>query len=465
MKKIFFIIAVLISSLAYSQGSQTTYTVTSIANMKTYSGQSSRIHVTATNEDFVNSPASTPDEVTIYDGAGTRVWKKVRDMSIAAGQITSGVISAARLPEFVLSSTYFSGAGTSGDPIVPIINTSPTDASVLPVTSNAVFDGLALKQATLVSGTNIKTVNGTTLLGSGDLVVGGSAAWGGITGTLSSQTDLQTALNLKANLATPVFTTNITTPLVIGGSTTTSPLTFKTTSGVGTTGADMHFLVGNNGGTEAMTILNNGSVGIGTNAPSAGYLFHLSSATATTQFRLTNTSGNFNYSANGTDFYYTNGTAGRHIFANGPGNFRFVVHTDGRIFGDAIHNNGGDLTGSTNQYIASGTYTPTLTNTTNVAASTAYLSQWIRVGNVITVTGKVDIDVTSAAATLMGLSLPIASNLATEQNLAGTANSAAAASLSAAIRADATNDRAAVVFTATSTTNDSYFFTFTYTVL
>ena len=33
---------------------------------------------------------------------------------------------------------------------------------------------LSGKQATLVSGTNIKTVNGTTLLGSGDLVVSGS---------------------------------------------------------------------------------------------------------------------------------------------------------------------------------------------------------------------------------------------------------------------------------------------------
>lgn len=38
---------------------------------------------------------------------------------------------------------------------------------------DAVFDALALKQATLVSGTNIKTVNGNSLLGSGDLTIGG----------------------------------------------------------------------------------------------------------------------------------------------------------------------------------------------------------------------------------------------------------------------------------------------------
>lgn len=55
------------------------------------------------------------------------------------------------------------------------------------------------KQEALVNQTNIKSVNGVTLLGSGDLTVSSSAAWGGITGTLSSQTDLQTALDLKAD--------------------------------------------------------------------------------------------------------------------------------------------------------------------------------------------------------------------------------------------------------------------------
>ena len=65
---------------------------------------------------------------------------------------------------------------------------------------------LATKQATLVSATNIKTINGASILGAGNLTLSASAAWGGITGTLSSQTDLQTALNLKAPLASPTFT-------------------------------------------------------------------------------------------------------------------------------------------------------------------------------------------------------------------------------------------------------------------
>tara|TARA_R110000868_G_scaffold36778_1_gene130220 strand:+ start:66 stop:452 length:387 start_codon:yes stop_codon:yes gene_type:complete len=66
---------------------------------------------------------------------------------------------------------------------------------------NSLYSGLAAsKQDTLVSGTNIKTINGSSVLGSGNLVVTGSgAAWGSITGTLSSQTDLQTEIDTLNN--------------------------------------------------------------------------------------------------------------------------------------------------------------------------------------------------------------------------------------------------------------------------
>ena len=72
-------------------------------------------------------------------------------------------------------------------------------------------------------------------------------------------------------IATPTFTTNITTPLILGGTSTTQTLTYRTTSGVGATGADHIFQVGNNGATEAMRILNNGNVGIGTASPTAKF--------------------------------------------------------------------------------------------------------------------------------------------------------------------------------------------------
>ncbi len=80
-------------------------------------------------------------------------------------------------------------------------------------TKTAVVDSAAAvrttangKQTTLVSGTNIKTVNGSSLLGSGDIAISGTAAWGSVTGTLSNQTDLQTALDAKLATAAAAAT-------------------------------------------------------------------------------------------------------------------------------------------------------------------------------------------------------------------------------------------------------------------
>ena len=83
-----------------------------------------------------------------------------------------------------------------------LTDSSVTDAefSYLNGTTSAIQTQIDGKQATLVNQTNIKSVNGETLLGSGDLTVSSSAAWGGITGTLSSQTDLQSALDLKEDV-------------------------------------------------------------------------------------------------------------------------------------------------------------------------------------------------------------------------------------------------------------------------
>ena len=80
-------------------------------------------------------------------------------------------------------------------------NTSDANKPV----SSATQTALDAKQATLVSGTNIKTVNNTSLLGSGNITIaGGGGTWGSITGTLSNQTDLQTALDGKVDENTAI---------------------------------------------------------------------------------------------------------------------------------------------------------------------------------------------------------------------------------------------------------------------
>src|SRR5690606_24010086 len=59
-----------------------------------------------------------------------------------------------------------------------------------------------------------------------------------------------------------------------------------------------------------------------------------------------------------------------------------------------------------------GTYTPTLTNTTNIAASTAYTTYYVRIGDWVYVWGEADIDAT-ASLTLseMAMTLPISSSI------------------------------------------------------
>lgn len=95
---------------------------------------------------------------------------------------------------------------------------------------------------------------------------------------LTNATGLPASAVLAGTFGTGAYTmdTSLTVPTIIGGTATTSDLNLKTTSGIGATGADMHFLVGNNGATEAMTILNSGNVGVGTSTP--GSLLSIGSA-------------------------------------------------------------------------------------------------------------------------------------------------------------------------------------------
>jgi hypothetical protein len=115
--------------------------------------------------------------------------------------------------------------------------------------------------------------------------------------------------------------------------------------------------------------------------------------------------------------------------------------------------------------LASGTYTPTLFNVTNLAASTAFVCQYLRVGSTVTVSGRVDVDPTAGGAAELGISLPIASNFAITANCGGTAVSPGIAGQCMAILADVVNDRAAMQWVAVDTSNQAAYFSFTYRIL
>jgi len=115
----------------------------------------------------------------------------------------------------------------------------------------------------------------------------------------------------------------------------------------------------------------------------------------------------------------------------------------------------------------SGLYTPTITNTTNVAASIPYECQWAQINDKVWVSGKVDIDPTLVSVdTEIGISLPVPSDFGAEEQCGGSANTYALASVSAAIYADVVNNRARLRYlNLLDVTNKSWFFYFMYRVI
>jgi hypothetical protein len=114
----------------------------------------------------------------------------------------------------------------------------------------------------------------------------------------------------------------------------------------------------------------------------------------------------------------------------------------------------------------SGTYTPTLTNGANVAASTPRLARWARLGNVVTVFGQLEIDPTLAATvTYIDISLPVASSFSSGYQGAGVA-AALALSLSGSVGAvnGSTVVRLAFVSTA-DVANNAWSYSFSYDVV
>jgi len=180
-----------------------------------------------------------------------------------------------------------------------VVQTITDGVTATAPSQNAVFDALATKQATLVSATNIKTINGTTILGSGDLVVsgGGSITLSaiGAVPNANGATITGSVLNLQPASASfgGVVTNGAQT--FSTGKTFTDNLQITTTSSTASIGLDS---LGSNVG----TISCNSSFYQFNAINSTGYLFKNSSAVNT--FTL-NQSGNATFlgSATATGFF------------------------------------------------------------------------------------------------------------------------------------------------------------------
>lgn len=114
------------------------------------------------------------------------------------------------------------------------------------------------------------------------------------------------------------------------------------------------------------------------------------------------------------------------------------------------------------------TYTPTLTLGANAAASNVKGPfQYLRVGNVVTVSGDIEITPTAAnTTTLLGISLPVASALASEWQCCGVGVSAPQnPALAGNISADAGNDRAQLAYSSGAVLASTWLVHFTYLVV
>lgn len=123
-------------------------------------------------------------------------------------------------------------------------------------------------------------------------------------GLLSGITGFTGYGTLIAKGTSPTFTTDITTPLIIGGSAVGSQLNLKSTSASGTsTVAGINFLVGNNGATTAGSVYNSGQVNIGNYAsPTNLRIFTVGQDTAFVSIgsRVTSTGSGAIYFCSGT---------------------------------------------------------------------------------------------------------------------------------------------------------------------
>lgn len=97
----------------------------------------------------------------------------------------------------------------------------------------------------------------------------------------------------------------------------------------------------------------------------------------------------------------------------------------------------------------SNTFTPTITDGTNVTSSTFISASYIRVGNIVTVDVEVSITATAnSSTTVFDLSLPVASNFSSTTQTRGLMIETRGSVGN--VRSDATNDRVSVTYTSSS---------------
>jgi len=126
----------------------------------------------------------------------------------------------------------------------------------------------------------------------------------------------------------------------------------------------------------------------------------------------------------------------------------------------------GSIVGSN---VTSSAYVPTLTGVTNVTGTTANTCYYMRIGDVVSVSGQLSVDPTSNGNLVqVGVSLPIASDFTSSTQCSGVAHGFDGSDngRSAGFIADTTNNRASMEWIEVNGASDNpWTFTFTYVIV
>ena len=118
---------------------------------------------------------------------------------------------------------------------------------------------------------------------------------------------------------------------------------------------------------------------------------------------------------------------------------------------------------------SSGTYTPVISNLFNVASSTIYDASYVRISNIVTVSGVVSIAATTASGTSFYLSLPTGAIAATGEVAYGVYAHASTTSgneiVGRVLNSTGTTDKVAFQHISPSTVAIKYAYTYTYQVI
>jgi len=315
---------------------------------------------------FINSPAN--NEGLFYDSADS-LWK---NETIASALGYTPVTNA----RTISTTAPLSGGGDlTANRTLSISQASTSTDGFLSSTNWNTFNG---KQDALVSGTNIKTINGSSVLGSGDLVVGGTNIYGS-DGTLTSDRTVTSNGNSLTILGGKETFAGFQRALWLKTSTTAKSSvelilenTFTTTGKIyelasysdGTfnitnrTNSGLRLKIDNNYFQFHSSATSNANV-LGTVASINALWFNQTSATATTSnYTLCNASGLTLLNApTGGSIYFRVGNADRALLTNGgnllintttDAGFKLDVNGTARVSGRITALNGANMTLTSN---------------------------------------------------------------------------------------------------------------------